>query len=117
MSALSVAVIVLTAAANVAVAGADVLRAPFALANSAEVGVAERWLPGLAALKAAGATGLMLGVAGAPAIGVAAAAGLVVFFAAALITHVRARVLYNLAFPGLYFALATVSLVLFASEV
>jgi hypothetical protein len=113
MPALAVAVVVLTAAANLAVAVAP---APFVLANSAEIGVAERWLPGLAALKAAGATGLLIGVAGVPAIGMAAAAGLVVFFAAALVVHVRARVLHNLAFPGLYFALGTASLVVFAND-
>jgi len=116
MPVLAAAVVVLTAAANLAIAVADVLRAPFVLANSAEVGVAERWLPGLAALKAAGAIGLLAGVTGVPAIGMAAAAGLAMFFAAALLIHVRARVLHNLAFPGFYFALTTASLALFANE-
>ena len=43
-------------------------------------------------------------------------AGLVLFFIGALATHVRARVLYNLAFPGFYLALAIGSLVLIAAR-
>jgi hypothetical protein len=46
----------------------------------------------------------------------AAGAGLALFFIGALAVHVRARVLYNLAFPGLYLALAIGSLVLIATR-
>jgi hypothetical protein len=63
-------------------------------------------------LKAAGAAGLLLGLMGVPFVGVAAASGLVLFFAGALAVHIRARVFYNIAVPGGYFALATASLVL-----
>ncbi|MFE9017443.1 DoxX family protein [Streptomyces sp. NPDC007808] len=98
--------------ANAAVAVADLLGARFVLANSAEVGVPETWLPGLAALKAAGAAGLLLGLLGVPVIGVAAGTGLVLFFIGAVAVHIRARVYYNLAFPGGYLALAAASVVL-----
>jgi hypothetical protein len=94
------------------IAIADVLRARFVLANSAQVGVPQSWLPRLAALKAAGAIGLVLGLAGVPVLGIAAAAGLVLFFIGAITAHLRARVYYNLAFPGGYLALSIASLVL-----
>ncbi|OIV35555.1 hypothetical protein BIV57_20745 [Mangrovactinospora gilvigrisea] len=108
----------LTAAANTAVAVADLARARFVLANSAEVGVPLSWLPRLAALKLAGAAGLLLGLA-APVLrplGIAAACGLVLLYTGAVITHLRARVLYNLAFPGGYLVLAAGSLVLAATR-
>lgn len=110
MAVAHVLVIVATAAANAAIAVADFLRAGFVLANSAEVGVPPSWLPLLGALKAAGAVGLLVGLAGVPLIGVAAAAGLTLFFLGAVIAHLRARVLRNIAFPGLYLALAVASL-------
>jgi hypothetical protein len=47
-----------------------------------------------------------------PYLGIAAAGGLVLFFTGAIIAHLRARVYYNLAFPGGYLALAIASLVL-----
>ncbi|OIJ90049.1 hypothetical protein BIV25_32625 [Streptomyces sp. MUSC 14] len=92
--------------ANAGIAAADVVRAPFVLANSAEVGVPRTWLPVLAALKAAGAAGLLLGLLGARPLGIAAGAGLVLFYVGAVIAHVRARVLRTIAFPGLFLALA-----------
>ncbi|MBF6334184.1 DoxX family protein [Nocardia transvalensis] len=98
--------------ANVAIAAADFARADFVIANSGEVGVPPSWIPPLAVLKSAGAVGLLLGLLGARPIGIAAAAGLVLFFLGALIAHVRARVFYNIAFPGVYFALAVGSLAL-----
>jgi hypothetical protein len=82
------------------------------LANSAEVGVPPSWLPLLATLKAAGAAGLLIGLLGVRYVGIAAAIGLVLFFTGALAVHVRARVFYNLAFPGTYWLLAAASLVL-----
>jgi hypothetical protein len=103
---------VLTLVANAGMAVADAARAPFVLANSAEVGVPESWIPPLAALKAAGAAGLLLGLLGVRALGIAAAAGLVLFFLGALAVHVRARVFHNIAFPASYFALAAGTLVL-----
>ena len=106
------AVTVVTIAANAGIAVADFARATFVLANSAEVGVPRSWLVRLATLKAAGALGLLLGLLGARSIGVAAAIGLVLFFIGALAAHVRARVYYNIAFPGGYLVLALASLAL-----
>ncbi|MGP3960598.1 DoxX family protein [Nonomuraea sp. 3N208] len=53
-------------------------------------GVPESWLiwP-IGALKALGALGLALGLAGVPLVGTAAAAGLVLYFVCALYTHLR----------------------------
>ena len=107
-----VVVTIVTIIANAAVAVADLSRAQFVLANSAEVGVPPSWLPLLAALKAAGAAGLLIGLLGFRYLGIAAAIGLVLFFTGALIVHIRARVFYNLAFPGTFWLLATASLVL-----
>jgi hypothetical protein len=112
MFAAYVTVVISTMIVNAGAAAADFVRAPFVLANSAEVGVAERWLPLLGTLKAAGVAGLLVGLVWARPIGVVAAIGLVGFFIGAIATHIRARVLYNLALPGFYLALAVGSLVL-----
>ncbi|MEU8544654.1 DoxX family protein [Streptomyces sp. NPDC048717] len=110
-------VTLLTAAANVAVA-ADLAGARFVLANSAQVGVDRSWLPWLAALKLAGAAGLLLGLfdAALRPLGAAAACGLALLYLGALAFHLRARVLRNLAFPGFYFATAVASLALAVSS-
>ncbi|MGC5015442.1 DoxX family protein [Streptosporangium sp. DT93] len=107
-----VVVTVATIVANAAIVVADLARAGFVLDNGAEVGVPPSWLPALAALKAAGAAGLLLGLVGVRPLGVAAAAGLCLFFAGAVAFHVRARVFHNIAFPGAYLVLAVASLVL-----
>jgi DoxX-like family len=86
------------------------------LANSPEVGVPRSWLPALGAAKLAGAVGLVVGVLGVPALGFAAAAGLVLFFVGAVVTHLRARVLYDIAFPGTYLLLSAASLALMAAH-
>ena len=65
----------ITIFANAAVAAGDFLRAKPVLANSAEVGVAEAWLPLLGALKAAGAAGLLIGLLGVRPIGAARRSG------------------------------------------
>ena len=116
MPTVDVLVPVVTALANAGIAAADVARARFVLENSAEVGVPRSWLPRLAALKAAGAAGLLLGAWGVPALGTAAAAGLVAFYGGAVAAHVRARVLHDIAFPGAFLALAVASLVLAATR-
>ncbi|PRC49409.1 transmembrane invasion protein [Mycobacterium sp. ITM-2017-0098] len=103
--------------ANAGVAVADFSRARFVLANSAEVGVAPRWIPYLAALKLAGAVGLLVGLVAAPWLGVAAATGLVMFFIGAVAVHVRTRVLHNLAFPLTFLVLAVAALAYFADNV
>lgn len=104
-----VVIAVLTILANAGVAAADLAQARFVLGNMAEVGVPRSWLLPLALLKAAGAAGLLIGLLSVPALGIAAAIGLVLFFAGALTVHVRARVFHNIAFPGIYFALAVAS--------
>jgi hypothetical protein len=95
-----------TIVANAGIAAADLARARFVVANSAEVGVPQSWLPRLAVLKSAGAAGLLLGLLGVRPLGIAAAIGLALFFAGALAAHVRARVFHNITFPAGYFALA-----------
>nr|WP_179350477.1 DoxX family protein [Streptomyces sp. Alain-F2R5] len=112
MSTAHVIVTVVAVIANAGIALADLGRARFVLANSAEVEVPASWLPGLAALKAAGAAGLLVGLLGVRPLGVAAAAGLVLFFVGAVAAHVRARVFHNIAFPIGYLALNAAVLVL-----
>jgi len=102
--------------ANAWAAVADLAHAKFILTNMNEVGVPRSWLPALGTLKLAGAVGLLLGPFGIPFIGVAAATGLVLFFTGALVTHLRARVFYNLAFPGGYWLLAIASFVLAVTQ-
>jgi hypothetical protein len=102
---------ILTIAINVWAAVADFMRARFVLANSAELGIAEKWVLPLGLLKAAGAAGLVLGLMGVRPIGVTAAVGLVLFFAGALFVHVRARVFHNIAIPGVFFLMAVASLI------
>lgn len=97
--------------ANAGIAMADFARAEFVLANSAEVHVPPRFLPHLATLKAAGAAGLVLGLTIEPWIGVAAGTGLTLFFVGAVIAHVRARVFYNIAFPGAFLLLGVAATV------
>jgi hypothetical protein len=93
---------------------ADLAQARFVLANMAEVGVPLSWLPPLAALKGAGAAGLLLGLLGLRPLGITAAIGLVLFFTGALAAHVRARAFHTIAFPGAYFALSIASAALAA---
>ncbi|MFJ8147074.1 DoxX family protein [Streptomyces sp. NPDC096048] len=109
-----VIVTVVAVAANAGIAVADLVGARFVLANSAEVEVPASWIPGLAALKAAGAAGLLIGLLGVRPLGIAAAVGLVLFFVGAVVAHVRARVFRNIAFPAGYLALNTAALVLVA---
>jgi hypothetical protein len=95
--------------ANAFVAIADYTKAGFVLANSTEVHVPASTLPCLATLKAAGAIGLVIGLVAVPWLGVAAGIGLILFFVGAVVVHVRARVLYNIAFPGVFLLLAMTS--------
>lgn len=96
---------------NAFIAVADYRRAGFVLKNSAEVGVPANALPYLATLKLLGALGLVLGVVVFPWLGVAAAIGLVLFFCCAMTAHLKARVFYNIAFPGVYLLLSIASLI------
>jgi len=101
-----------TATITAGIAVADLIPAGFVLANSAEVEVPRSWLPALGAVKLAGAAGLVLGLLGLPPVGIAAAAGLVLFFVGAVVTHLRARVVYNIAFPGVFLCLSAATLAL-----
>ncbi|MDT0547062.1 DoxX family protein [Streptomyces lonegramiae] len=104
------AVTVAAIVANAGIAVADLAKAEFVLASSAEVGVPRTWIPWLAVLKAAGAAGLLLGLLGVRLIGVAAAVGLVLFFVGAVGAHVRKRVFHNIAFSVGYLGLAVAAL-------
>lgn len=104
-----------TAAVTAAIAIADFVPARFVLANSAQVGVPRSWLPALGAVKLAGAAGIVVGLLGARELGIAAA-GLVLFFVGAVVTHVKARVLYNIAFPAAYLCLSATSLALMVAR-
>ncbi|HEY0815035.1 MAG TPA: DoxX family protein [Pseudonocardia sp.] len=116
MSFATAIVLVATAAATIGIAVADLARARFVLANSAQVGVPESWLPGLAVLKGAGGFGLLLWFPGVPVLPALAAAGLVCFFLGAVTAHVRARALATIAFPCAYLGLAVASLALLLLE-
>ena len=111
-----VVITLLTAAVTAAIAVADFVPAGFVLANSAQVGVPRAWLPALGAVKLAGASGIVVGLLGARELGIAAAAGLVLFFVGAVFTHLKAHVLYNLAFPGAYLCLSAASLALMVAR-
>ncbi|MEV0986599.1 DoxX family protein [Streptomyces sp. NPDC049949] len=60
------------------------------MASMRKVGVPDAWLPRLAALKAAGATGLVAGLWVTP-LGVAAAVGVTLYFVGAVISHLRVK--------------------------
>jgi hypothetical protein len=105
-----------TAVVTAGIAVADLIPAGFVLANSAEVGVPRSWLRPLAAVKLAGAAGLIVGLVTLPVLGIAAATGLVLFFVGAVITHLRAHVLYNIAFPGAYLCLSAATLALMVAH-
>jgi hypothetical protein len=111
-----IVITLITAIATGGIAVADLIPAGFVLANSAEVGVPRSWLVPLAAAKLAGAIGLLVGLLGLRALGIAAAAGLVLFFIGAVATHIRAHVVYNIAFPGTYLCLSIASLALMVGQ-
>jgi hypothetical protein len=77
----------LTAAANTYAANADFTRPKWLRGNMAKARVPQSWLFPLGALKAAGALGLLAGIAVAP-VGFAASIGLILFFIGAVITRV-----------------------------
>lgn len=92
---------------------AKAMKAQFVMQNSGEVGLAPRWIPYLAVVEGAGVVGLIIGLAGVRPLGLAAAIGLVAFFIGAVIAHVRSNVLHNIAFPGVFLALAAGSVAYF----
>lgn len=102
--------------ANAFIAIADYARAPFVLANSAEVRLPPAAIPYLATLKLTGAVGLLMGLLGVHWLGLAAGVGLTAFFIGAVLAHVRARVFYNIAFPSGYLLLAVASTSFFVGK-
>ncbi|MCJ1677427.1 DoxX family protein [Streptomyces sp. APSN-46.1] len=60
------------------------------VANMRKVEVPDSWLPRLAALKAAGAVGLVAGLWVTP-LGIAAAVGVTLYFVGAVISHLRVK--------------------------
>jgi hypothetical protein len=97
--------------ANGGIALATFARAKFLVDNLGEVSLPDSLLPVLAALQAAGAAGLLLGLFGIPVIGTAAAIGLVLFFIGAVVTHLRAHAFRQLPSPAIFLALAVATLV------
>ncbi len=93
-----VVVAVLAAAAYTYAAIADFTRAGWILNNMTKYGVPHSWLFSLGALKAAGALGLLVGIA-VPLIGVAASVGLVLYFVGAIVTTMRAHMYAHLPYP------------------
>ncbi|MEV5611881.1 DoxX family protein [Streptomyces sp. NPDC052225] len=87
------------------------LRAPWVVQPIADYGIPASWLPFLGTAKAAGAVGLLVGLA-VPAVGVAAGIGLVLYFAGAVVAVVRARWFTHVAFPLFYAAPVVAALVL-----
>ncbi len=59
---------------------------------------------------------MLLWFANVPGLPIAAAIGLICFFIGAITAHIRARVFYNVAFPGAYLALAVACLTLLLIE-
>lgn len=111
-----VVVTVLTIAANTWAVAVDFAKAKAVMDNAASVGIPASWVPALGAIKGLGVIGLVVGLAGVRWIGIAAAAGLTLFFIGAIIFHVRARVFRTMPFPGMFLALAAVSLALAVLE-
>jgi hypothetical protein len=110
MSTAYVVVTIVTAAVLTFSVSADYFLRERVLVGMDRAGVPRSWLPKLAALRAAGALGLVAGLA-VPALGAAAAAGIVLYFTGAVITHLRAR-WYDVSYPSTYLLLAAGSLTL-----
>ena len=111
VDAASLVVTIVAAAANGYAATMDATRPAWLLDNMARLSVPRTQLAALGAAKAAGAVGLLAGIA-LPAVGIAAAAGLTVFFAGAVVTVVRSHWLGHLPYPATYLLLAAASLTL-----
>ncbi|MGK5557563.1 DoxX family protein [Actinomadura kijaniata] len=98
----TLAVVTVLTAAWVGFSGFSLLRrADFVVQPLVAYGVPRSWWTWLGAAKAAGAVGLLAGLA-VPAIGVAAGIGLVVYFLGAVVTVLRARSYKTVVFPVLY---------------
>ncbi|MEW2248205.1 DoxX family protein [Streptomyces sp. NPDC006975] len=114
MSTAYVVVTVIAAVMAAFSAGSVFLHAEWTVKPLADYGVPRAWWPWLGAAKAAGAAGLLAGLA-VPVIGRLAATGLVLYFLGAVITVVRARWFSHVPFPLVYAAPVVASLVLGAA--
>jgi hypothetical protein len=83
-----VVISVLLAVGLAGAAALDFARYEPILSSMAKAGVPASWLTTLGTLKAAGALGVLIGLA-VPPIGMTAAAGVVLFFVGAIVTHLR----------------------------
>jgi hypothetical protein len=111
---MSIAYVIVTvfAALWVAFSAYSVLtRAKWVVEPLAAYGVPRSWWPWLGAAKAAGAAGLLAGLA-VPALGIAAAVCLTLYFTGAVITIVRARSYAHIPYPLLYLAPVATALAL-----
>ncbi len=104
-----VAVVLVTAVANLVAAGTDLARLQWTLDTMTRYGVPHSWIVPLGLAKVAGAVGLVAGII-VPAVGVAAAIGLILYFVGAVGTLVRMGDFRQLGYPGLYLVLAGASL-------
>lgn len=77
------------------------LRAKFIVKFLTDYGVPRSWWPWLGTAKAAGAAGLLVGLA-VPLVGVIAGAALVVYFTGAVVTVVRAHWYSHIPYPLMY---------------
>ncbi|MGV9627478.1 DoxX family protein [Streptomyces sp. NPDC003487] len=114
MSTAYVVVTVIAAVMAAFSAGSVFLHAEWTVKPLADYGVPRAWWPWLGAAKAAGAAGLLAGLA-VPVIGRLAAIGLVLYFLGAVITVVRARWFSHVPFPLVYAAPVVASLILGAA--
>jgi len=106
-----VAITVVAIAANALIAVATFARARFVTDNLGDVDLPPSRIPVFAALQAAGAAGLLVGLVGFPTVGVAAGVGLVLFFVVAVGVHLRAHAYKSLPSPLLFLVLAVAALV------
>lgn len=105
-------VVTVVAAAMVGFSALSVFRrASWVVEPLSDYGVPRSWWPWLGTAKAAGAVGLLVGLA-APPVGVAAAVGLTLYFTGAFATVARARAYAHLPFPLIYVAPVVASLAL-----
>jgi hypothetical protein len=96
-------------ASNIYAAAVDFVPAGFVIDNMRRYGVPLSWVSRLGAIKAAGAAGLLVGLA-VPAIGIAAAIGLVLYYLGAVTTVIRARCYGDIGYPVPFLALAAATL-------
>lgn len=111
---MSIAYIVITVVAAVMVGFSAVvvlIRAKWIVDLLTAYGVPLSWMPWLGAAKAAGAAGLLVGLAW-PPIGVLAAIGVILYFIGAVIVVARARWFTHIPYPFFYLAPAAASLAL-----